>query len=176
MSTESSANHCLASFCCTTQATCRQAEEGKKNKWWTQNEQSLFKVINWVLLWWKQESKNNSHLGQSWREGRADTDPSCKCRSLSAWEKQMGHWARRLKTIESIKPVFLQTNTRPEAAACPPVPCPAHTAREVYRGGTQSGSSPKTRVRAESKWPWWSSTCTKSDFLEKFLLTINSRR
>lgn len=29
MSTESSANHCLASFCCTTQATCRQAVGGK---------------------------------------------------------------------------------------------------------------------------------------------------
>ena len=27
ISTESSANHCLASFCCTTQATCRQAGE-----------------------------------------------------------------------------------------------------------------------------------------------------
>lgn len=31
MSTESSANHCLASFCCTTQATCRQALGRKKN-------------------------------------------------------------------------------------------------------------------------------------------------
>lgn len=27
ISTESSANHCLASFCCTTQATCRQARK-----------------------------------------------------------------------------------------------------------------------------------------------------
>lgn len=29
MSTESSANHCLASFCCTTHATCKQAVEEK---------------------------------------------------------------------------------------------------------------------------------------------------
>lgn len=29
------------------------------------------------------------------------------------------------------------------AAACPPAPCPAHTAAEVCRGGTQSGSSPE---------------------------------
>lgn len=33
--------------------------------------------------------------------------------------------------------------TRPEAAACPPVPYPAHTATVVCRGGTQSGNSPE---------------------------------
>lgn len=31
--------------------------------------------------------------------------------------------------------------------ACPPDPCPAHTAVKVYRGGTQSDSNPETQPR-----------------------------
>lgn len=34
-------------------------------------------------------------------------------------------------------------HTKPGAAACPPVPYPAHTATVVCRGGTLSGSSPE---------------------------------
>lgn len=39
-----------------------------------------------------------------------------------------------------------QYHTRPGAAACPPVPYPAHTATVVYRGGTLSGSSPGKQI------------------------------
>lgn len=34
-------------------------------------------------------------------------------------------------------------DTKPGAAACPPVPYPVHTATVVCRGGTLSGSSPE---------------------------------
>lgn len=87
MSTESSANHCLASFCCTTQATCRQAAEGKEQQQLdhvraAKSDFTSITILNstrWGL------HRDKSYPRQSWREGTAGTDLSCTCRSLFAW-------------------------------------------------------------------------------------------
>lgn len=48
------------------------------------------------------------------------------------------------------KSTHTQKRTRPGAAACPPVPCPARTATVVDRGGTRSGSSPENKPHQQS--------------------------